>query len=568
MKVFEDNNLLMKSVEFAIHPPTIVIKKKQSSLSPSFREVANFKMTDVQKNTMKALVDDDRGFEKLRNAKVEITIDKDKSNNKDNEPTNINEVNEILRENGNYQSNNLQKSIKEKSEKNNNNILNENKEKINDIYQNNSKDIDKIKYKPVVKKNNKLQIDGESDFKNIPQINGPVTTPPYLLDVDDKKDNSNIKNNSFSSFLQVMDAKYTKPIQVLMKMAEEPDTKIQSEFSKMEKKRDGFEKKLFDKAKKEFKLITEITAKELQVNLQHELVPFFVVSKNDLKGLKDIVQKNFQSKGDMRFLEVDHDEFNKKYPYVNIFKNSTNLMDQVNLNRYTYEKILNLFSTRPVMHDIYYDKIYQSRVNAESKENELKFGNELKKKIKDNLNERTNIQMAGSKLNEQDQKVNKSQFETKTINTELFKDRKKNYIKESIRAIGTDNQSEESEENNKEGKEKDKANSISKPKASLRGYNTSSTSIENGGKLTVKSSNDQNGNSNEPNQDSDFDVDTCLTLASKFKNLNLNCTPGSANYEALKKQYMSSFLQLSTRLVEKLKGGDDDFINVKFCIIN
>jgi len=41
-------------------------------------------MNDVQKRTMKALVDDDNGVKKLRNAKVSITMDKDDINDKVN----------------------------------------------------------------------------------------------------------------------------------------------------------------------------------------------------------------------------------------------------------------------------------------------------------------------------------------------------------------------------------------------------------------------------------------------------------------------------------------------------
>lgn len=89
-------------------------------------------------------------------------------------------------------------------------------------------------------------------------------------------------NLYFFSFLESAftlkgeDAKYSKPIAVKMKMPSEPDPKIQKEISKMEKKREKYEKKMFDKAKQEFKLITSITIKELQINLQHELIPYFV----------------------------------------------------------------------------------------------------------------------------------------------------------------------------------------------------------------------------------------------------------------------------------------------------
>jgi len=352
--------------------------------------------------------------------------------------------------------------------------------------------------------------------------------------------------------------KYTKPISVLMKIADPPDASIQSEFAKLEKKRDGFEKKLFDKAKKEFKLITEITAKELQVNLQHELVPFFVVSKNDLKGIKGIIQSNFESKkkkGDMRFLEIDHDDFNKKYPYVNFMKNNTNLMDQVNLNRYTYEKILNMFSSHPVTHDIYYDKVYQNRLNTDSKENEIEFSNELKRKIKANLNSKEESKRGSNKVENSSGKIESmSQFEEKTISTEIFKDKKKKYLKENINKVVQDDQADQSN------------------KSDNNSFNSRSNTNRNNLRKN-KSNITKIAETNTNNKETDFDVETCLTLASKFKNLKLNCTPGSENFELLKKQYMSSFLQMSTnikertqeKVTEKLKGGEDDFINVKFC---
>ena len=80
------------------------------------------------------------------------------------------------------------------------------------------------------------------------------------------------------SFLELRadDSKYSKPIAVKMKLPSEPDPKIQKEIGKIEKKREKYEKKMFDKAKQEFKLITSITIKELQINLQHELIPYFV----------------------------------------------------------------------------------------------------------------------------------------------------------------------------------------------------------------------------------------------------------------------------------------------------
>ena len=548
----------MKSVEFAIHPPTIVIKKKEVSVSPSFREIANFEMNDVQKDTMKALVSDDNGVKKLRNAKVEITMDKvDKLNiNKEKKP---NTVDTILKKLNQSPLSTEIKSIESKE--------------IPD------QSIHQTKYKFKEKLQTAIAENEKNDLRNGPVLNDIISH----LDADGISIDSNLAYSDyltepkFSSFLQTQSSlqmmKYTKPISVLMKIADPPDAKIQKEFAKMEKKRDGLEKKLFDKAKKQFKLITEITAKELQVNLQHELVPFFVVSKNDLKGIKDIVKANFESKkgkDDMRFIEINHEELDKKYPYVNFFKNSTNLIDQVNLNRYTYEKILNMFSNSPNMHDVYYDKLYQSRINGNSKSIEREFGSELKKKIKENLKTKEQNKFK-TPIQEVEEIENnkKHRFQEKIISTSIFKDKKTNHLKADI--INTNPTTPPI---------------ITKPPIINSNFDS---------KPNLRYNQPIATNTSPQSQDSDFDIDTCKALSSKFQNLNLNCTPGSENFEILKKQYMSSFIQISSQIstniknnleikdtnknavtskvatmtasknLDELKGGEDSFINVKFC---
>jgi hypothetical protein len=298
LAVFDDPNLLKKSVEYAINPPLVVmtsnnmtpINKSKPTLTPSFREIAKFKMSDVQKETMKALIDDDNKIEKLRGGKISITMDDEKNENgpkKAGHQFKFKQNERVMRNKANF---------------------NANRRVMKSYYNRN--------------------------YSARPSIqNGPIDT-------------SNFKLNSPYSFLEMgvtsqmmtTNVKYTQPISVLMKLPSEPDPKIKKEIGNLEKKREDFESKLFKKAKEEFKLITALTKKELQLKLNHELLPFFVVSKGSLKGINEIITNTVpsQTKSKGRFLELDQDELNKKFPLVNS-------VDSVALNKHVYSRILNFF---------------------------------------------------------------------------------------------------------------------------------------------------------------------------------------------------------------------------------
>jgi hypothetical protein len=246
--VFDDKSLLEKTVEFAVQPPLVVLTQDTKSiLGPSFKEVANFNMTDEQKDTMNALVEDDKKIEKLRGAKMSITIDE-----------------------------------------------------------------------PAVNSTNTIHL-----------RNGPI-------DLE-----SLVPQQYYSSFLQTSgdDGTYSKPISVKMKMPSEPDGKIKSEINKMEKRRKTLEETSCKKAISEFKLITALTIKELQKNLEQELIPYFVVSKKTLDNIKSVISSNVPSQTQSRFLQIDNEEIKFFFPH---YKD----LDPIQLNKEIYSKVLNLFSER------------------------------------------------------------------------------------------------------------------------------------------------------------------------------------------------------------------------------
>lgn len=211
LSIFDNKDLLNKSAEYAINPPMIVTSQ------PKFRQVADFSMTSLQKDTLKALVDDDDKVDKFRKLKMDVDLGE----------------------------NILEKPKDENIEK-------------NITYE--------LKNGPI-----------DSNISDYDILNMP-------LDFD----------GISSSFLELkQEGKYSKPISVVMKLPAEPDGSIKTEIDKLEKSRVDKEKKMFTKAKEEFKLITQITVKELQMNLSHELIPFYAVSKGDLSKLKEIITKNF-----------------------------------------------------------------------------------------------------------------------------------------------------------------------------------------------------------------------------------------------------------------------------------
>lgn len=211
--------------------------------SYSFKEKANVKMSDIQKETMDALIEDDNKIEKLRGAVINITM-KDDPKELKNGPIDLN------------------------------------------------------------------------DFKTV-------------------------------SFLEVEapGGKYTKPISVHMKMPSDPDPAIQKEINNIEQDRDKKEGNLFKKAKEEFKLITALTVKELKINLNHELLPFFFLSKGQGQILSEIVSKAIpdpkKGKGSkVGFLQVDKEELKEKFPNLNT-------QDPEALNKEVYYRILEMFKENP-----------------------------------------------------------------------------------------------------------------------------------------------------------------------------------------------------------------------------
>ena len=129
-------------------------------------------------------------------------------------------------------------------------------------------------------------------------------------------------------------AQYTKPISVRMKIPKEPDISIKHEIERMERKRDELEEQLCKQALIELKLITKITIKELQLNLKHELLPFYSISSNNniTNNIKSVINSNIKDI-ESRFIQIDNTNTNLtidvikrtkciemkiKYPYINI----------------------------------------------------------------------------------------------------------------------------------------------------------------------------------------------------------------------------------------------------------
>jgi hypothetical protein len=305
--------------------PSSVTKKKICNESPSFKEISNMQMTDLQKNTMKILVEEDKKIEKLRGAKVDITMDEVENNSKIQK--NINNI----KNNKKYFNSNLSMS-KDKDKEISNLMKNP---------ENTSSNTEKSKIheddaSPFIK-------DGPIDLNLDYQIFGFLET-------------------KLTTGLTQSNSKFTKPISVKMKLPSEPDASIKKEIENIESKRSSFETNMFDKAKQEFKLITALTISELQKHLNHEMLPFFVISKNALNGIGSVISASIPSggkKGGSRFLQIDHGELEEKFPNLEISK------DQETLNKYVYSKILNLFSETP---ELYTDSIFLKTENKISKD--------------------------------------------------------------------------------------------------------------------------------------------------------------------------------------------------------
>jgi len=305
----------MKSVEYALNPPLVLMtnnnveiidgikKKKICKESPSFKEISNMKMNDLQKDTMKILIEEDMKIEKLRGAKVNITMDEDPSI----------PMNDEIETNSNFNKGNLRGSRT--------NTINNNFKEVNYLQNNGSP--------------------GQNIFPLF-QKDGPIdlNLPGYIF-----------LETKASSFLTQSAGKFTKPISVTMKLPTDPDKSIQQAIKDAESKRTKFETNLFSKAQQEFKLITALTTAELQKHLNHEMIPFFVISKNAIAGVGNIISANIPAGGPARFLEIDQEELEEKFPNSEIAK------DQEVLNKYVYKKILNLFSDNP---ELYTDSLMKN----------------------------------------------------------------------------------------------------------------------------------------------------------------------------------------------------------------
>ena len=159
---------------------------------------------------------------------------------------------------------------------------------------------------PPIKKNEKQKTSFKEIYSkiNIPSIHDTLMNVS-MGEIDENKNGSlDDLLLSKSSFLDT-GGDYTKSISVKMKLPKNADSKVISKITEMESKRDKQEKKLFEKAKEEFKLISQITIKELQVNLNHELTPFFAMSQ--MGELNSVVDKNMKKPSESRFLEVNKD---------------------------------------------------------------------------------------------------------------------------------------------------------------------------------------------------------------------------------------------------------------------
>lgn len=185
-----------------------------------------------------------------------------------------------------------------------------------------------------------------SDRLDVLDTNIPFDNNDIHFKQKDKDDNGPIDiDHIYSSFLQVNggkeEGKYTKPIHVEMKLPNDPDPKIKKEIEKMESKRDGYEEKLFKQANEEFKLITKITVKELQSNLKHELLPFYVLSKGTMQNIDAVISQNIKPGKNQRFLQIDKTQFESDYKDLI----SQNKIDPNNLNTLIQSKLMNIFSS-------------------------------------------------------------------------------------------------------------------------------------------------------------------------------------------------------------------------------
>lgn len=224
-----------------------------------------------------------------------------------------------------------------KPKEDNNDCSGNKKQNPDDMTSNYIKSVSNAITNQIVNNFNKIEQQGSS-FKQYDNINnnnkniknGPISTnniKRLIRQLENKKNNENTKkktnlkrtNNKnkpiFTSFIQSnmqtnINEVYTKPISVEMKLPSDPDPKIKSEIEKIENERAKYEDKLFEQAKEEMKLLTEITISELQQNLKEELYPYFAVGGNTIKSIKSVVDKSIrQPMKLLNFKQINNKKF-------------------------------------------------------------------------------------------------------------------------------------------------------------------------------------------------------------------------------------------------------------------
>jgi hypothetical protein len=268
LSVYADPNLFTKAVEFAIQPPIVVmLNKLKQPINSSFKEVADVTMNQLQKDTMKILVEDDNKIEKLRGGELII----------------MNSNNSTIADAPKF------------------------KQQATQIIQTTTQAVQK---------------------------NGPI-------DIKDFQLFSFLETQAIpgmASMNRPAPEAFTKPISVKMKLPNEPDPQIKTKINQLEANRVIHEMNLCRNAKIEFQLITEISIKTLQKNLEQELIPYFVIGENSMVGIKEVIGSTVLSHPTpARFLEIDNEKISKTFPgYSNA--------DPVAFNKEIYSKILNLFT--------------------------------------------------------------------------------------------------------------------------------------------------------------------------------------------------------------------------------
>jgi hypothetical protein len=249
--------------------------------------------------------------------------------------------------------------------------------------------------------------------------------------------------------------------------------------------------------------------------------------------LKGIIAKNFPKKGGDkgRFMQIDESEIKGRYnSKQNLNTDFTDKSSLVDFNKYTYNKILDLFSNKGEGVDNF---------EKESEKRYENITNDIQSKYKLKLD---NSEMSSNKKLKSIDKYVSSQFDEEEAKKEEILDRKK-----EKNILNDDNS--DIEEND------------------------------------IKSNHDNlDKSSSQVNEDNvSFNLNSCLEMQKKFSGLNLNCNNLEKDYQevfSFLETHNSVMLNSKERNANKsnlksgnknkikektnLRGGDEDFINVKF----